>query len=161
MRITALLRSFTRPGTQDRVAAGTISADEPIVAPARCFADADSAAAAAHGNPTEDPTKPYGDHPFGLYSVIAVVWSESAIEQKTYGPVRLLLDPIAGDALIAKGNGRVGLCIHGGATNERGELRATHGCLRVDDDTAVALAEAVQTELSAGRSVGYACEAIE
>lgn len=160
MRIVAQLRRYQRRGTTDWVGAGTIAADEPIVKPARCYADADGQAAAAHGNPTEDPLKPFGDHPFGLYDAVAVIWSETDEERRTYGPVRIRLEPVAGDALKAKANGRTGICIHGGGLNAAGELRATHGCLRVDDDTAVALAVAVETELKAGRSVGYACEQI-
>jgi hypothetical protein len=157
MRIVAQLRRYQRPGTTDWVGAGTIAAHEPFIAPARCYADADGAAAAAHGNPSEDPTRSFGDHPFGLSNAVAVTWSTSAAERATYGPVRILLDGLAGDALAAKKNGRTGICIHGGPLRD-GQLRATHGCLRVDDDTAIGLAQAIETELRAGRAVGYACE---
>lgn len=160
MRIVAQLRRHQRPGSHDWVGRGTISSDEPRIGPARCYADADGAAAAEHGNPSEDPTLPYGDHPFGLSIAVAVVWSETDAERRMYGPVRIVLEGIAGDALKAKANGRTGICIHGGGLDARGELRATHGCLRVDDDTAVALASAVEDELRAGGSVGYACEEI-
>ena len=160
MRITAQLRRSRRPGTNDWVGEGTIFASEPDVAPARCYADADGAAAAAHGNPTEDPLRAFGDHPVGLYLVIAVRWSTTESERQKYGPVRLRLDPLAGDALKAKRNGRDGLCIHGGPLAADGRLRATNGCLRTDDETAIALAKAVERELHAERSVGYACEEI-
>ena len=161
MRIVAHLRSWQRPGTTDWVGAGTITADEPSIGPARCYADADGAAAAAHGNPSEASTRAYGDHPFGLSEAVAVVWSSTEAERRSYGPVRIRLDGVAGDALTAKQNGRTGICIHGGALNDRGELRATNGCLRVDDDTAVALASAAEAELKAGRSVGYSCEEVD
>jgi hypothetical protein len=160
VRIVAQLRRYQRPGTTDWVGAGTITADEPAIGPARCYADADGATAAQHGNPDERPPRPFGDHPSGVYDVVAVVWSETDAELRMYGPVRLRLDPLAGDALRAKENGRTGLAISCGALNDRGELRATHGCLRVDNDTAVSLASAVESELQAGRSVGYACDEI-
>jgi hypothetical protein len=159
VRIIAQLRRYQRPSTNDWVGAGTIWAEEPAIAPGRAHADAVGATAAAHGNLTEDATRPFGDHPFGLYEVAGVVWSSTDPERQLYGPVRLRLEPIAGQALEAKKNGRTGLAIHGGPTRE-GQLRATLGCLRVDDDTAVALATAVEAELQAGRAVGYACEEI-
>lgn len=159
MKIVASLRRFQRPGTNDWAGRGTIAAVDPVVAPARCYADADGAAAAAHGNPDELSTLPFGDHPFGLYHAVAVIWSKTEAEFQTYGPVRILLDPIAGDALEAKKNGRTGLCIHGGPTRA-GELRATHGCLRVDDATARALALAIEPELALHHHVEYLCEQV-
>ena len=159
MRIVVQLRRYQRPETADWVGAGTISSEEPRLGPARAYADADGAAAAAHGNQDEDPTQPFGDHPFGLSNAVAVRWSTTDAERQKYGPVRILLEGLAGDALVAKQNGRTGICIHGGPLRE-GQLRATNGCLRVDDDTAVALARAVEIELQAGRAVGYACEEI-
>lgn len=160
MRITAKLRRFELPSTGDIVASGTISCDDPRMKPARCYADADSADAAAHDNPTEDATRPFGDHPFGEYRVVDVRWTVTERDRRRYGPVRLVLDPIAGDALKAKENGRAGLAIHGGPTRD-GALRATNGCLRVDDDTAEALASAASTALRAGRLVTYVCEEIQ
>lgn len=159
MRVIAQLRRYQRPSTNDWVGAGTIWAEEPALAPARAYADADGAAAAAHGNADEDPTRAFGDHPFGLSHLVKVTWSTTEEEFAHYGPVRILLDPIGGQALEAKKNGRTGLCIHGGPLRD-GQLRATNGCLRVDDATAVALARAVEHELQAGRLVPYACEEI-
>ena len=72
MKIVAMLRRYQRPGTEDWVGEGTIASSDPLIGPARAYADADSAAAAAHGNPGEDPERPFGDHPFGAYDVVAV-----------------------------------------------------------------------------------------
>ncbi len=159
MRITALLHRYQRAGTTDWVGAGTIASSDPRMDPARAYADADGAAAVAHGNADESSTRPFGDHPFGEYLVVAVRWSKTDDERQHYGSVRLLLDPVGGDALIAKNNGRTGLCIHGGPLRDE-QLRATNGCLRVDDVTAVALAKLVEPELTAGCSVHYVCEEI-
>ena len=38
----------------------------------RCRGKADSAMAAHHGNPSRDPTHEWGDHPAGMYNVVAV-----------------------------------------------------------------------------------------
>jgi len=159
MIIKAQLQRYLRPSTQDWVGAGAIWAEEPPIAPARAYADADSGTAAAHGNPSEDPTRPFGDHPVGTYKIIGVVWSRTAKEKQLYGPVRLRLDPEGGQALEAKQNGRTGLAIHGGPVRD-GALRATNGCLRVDDATAVLLAQAAEAELASGRPVEYVCEEV-
>ena len=157
MKITAKLCRFELPSTGDIVGTGTISCEEPKMPPKRCYADADQAEAAKHDNPTEDPLKPFGDHPFGTYNVIDVRWSSSERERRLYGPVRLALDPVEGDALKAKEGGRTGLAIHGGPTRN-GALRATFGCLRVDDETAEALAKAATDAIKSGRGVSYTCE---
>ena len=160
MRIVSRLKRQHRPGApEDEVRVGTIEVEPGVAPPAEAYADADSQAAAAHGNPGELATEPFGDHPFGSYRVTAVKRSSTAQEMERYGPVRLQLDPISGEALTAKINGRIGLCIHGGPTRN-GRLRATNGCLRVHDSTANALAVAVEAELHAGRAVRYDCEEV-
>ena len=63
------------------------------------------------------------------------------------------------NALKAKEGGRSGLAIHGGPTRN-GALRATFGCLRVDDDTAEMLANAAVDTIKAGRAVSYVCEEV-
>src|SRR5574341_1177802 len=101
-----------------------------LFGPVRARGEADNRGAAIQGNPAEDPAQLYGDHPAGLYRVIA-------IEQKdheTYGPYFLLLDPLEGEALEAKLHGRAGLGIHGGRLHGDGRLRETYGCLRLDND---------------------------
>ena len=158
MKIVARMRRFERPSTDDWISAGTIRCDQ-LELTARCYADADSAQAKKHGNPGEDSTLPFGDHPFGTYAVTDVRWSSTKPERQAYGPVRLALDPASGDAFIAKQNGRTGLAIHGGPTRE-GALRATFGCLRVDDETAEALAVVAESLLRDGRAVDYVCEEI-
>ena len=104
---------------------------------------ADNAGAAAHGNPTRDPTRPYGDCPIGTYDVTG--WAptdrSNTEEVDRFGPHgKLVLDPTGGPALEAKRNGRYGLLIHGGRLNMSQRLRPTYGCLRVSD---AAMAEIV------------------
>ena len=158
MKIVAQMRRYKRPSTDDWIASGTIRCDQ-LELTARCFADADSVRATKAGNPSEDPRQPFGDHPFGIYLVTDVRWSATEKERQAYGPVRLALDPIADDALVAKQNGRNGLAIHGGPTRD-GALRATFGCLRVDDETAEALAVAAEARLKEGKVVDYICEEV-
>lgn len=159
MKIIARMRRFQRPSNNDWIAAGTLSC-EMIDLHARCYADADGAEAAKHGNLSEDPLKPFGDHPFGTYVVTDVRWSTTDKQRELYGPVRLALDPVNGDALVAKQNGRTGLAIHGGPLRD-GMLRATFGCLRVDDETAEALGSAAAERLREGRGVSYVCEELK
>ena len=160
MKIVAQMRRYKRPSTDDWVAAGTIRCDQ-LELTARCYADADSKRATTAGNPSEDPKEPFGDHPFGVYLVADVRWSTTTKEKQLYGPVRLALDPIAGDALTAKQNGRTGLAIHGGPLAKDGSLRATFGCLRVDDETVEELAAAATARLKDGKSVDYVCEEVK
>ena len=97
---------------------------------------ADNAGAAAHGNPTRDPLRPYGDLPTGTYAVIGVspVDRGDAEEVDRFGPWgKMVLDPEGGPALEAKRNGRYGLLIHGGRLSPAQRLRPTYGCLRVTD----------------------------
>ena len=160
MKIVAQMRRYKRPSTDDWIAAGTIRCEQ-LELTARCYADADSKRAVAAGNPTEDSKESFGDHPFGIYLVTDVRWSTTEKEKQAYGPVRLALDPIAGDALVAKQNGRNGLAIHGGPLTTDGALRATFGCLRVDDETVEALAAAATERLKDGKSVDYVCEEVK
>lgn len=89
---------------------------------------ADNVKARNMGNPARDPTRLFGDTPTGLYEAcFDKVFSPVA----TYGPYPVItMDPISGDALIAKQNGRAGLWVHGGNTTLRGLLRPTFGSLR-------------------------------
>ena len=97
-----------------------------------CLGKSDNAAAAAHGNPARNPLLPFGDIPTGTY---AGVWSVPLIPARSYGPNPVLvLNPVSGDALTAKNNGRFGLLIHGGDLNAAGKFRPTHGCVRVGND---------------------------
>ena len=124
---------------------------------------ADSQAATAHGNPTRDPLQPFGDHPSGTYLVTEVVAIDpgDAGQYRKFGPYKLRLDPVAGDALQAARNGRTDLLLHGGAPGTPGtanELRASNGCGRTADETIAGIAALVAPELASGRAVLYTCE---
>lgn len=98
-----------------------------------CLGRSDNAAAAKHGNPTRLTTFPFGDLPTGDYMATRTVPGKP---EKAYGRgIRWVLNPLSGDALTAKHNGRYGLLIHSGALMPDGRLRPTHGCLRVHDTT--------------------------
>ena len=79
-----------------------------------------------------------GNTPTGTYDGVGF---EIKSNQNSYGPVALRLRAKSGDALIAHDEyGRDGLLIHGGSLGGpgywrgAGALRATHGCLRLDND---------------------------
>jgi hypothetical protein len=97
---------------------------------------ADNLGAAAHGNPTRDPTRPYGDWAAGTYAVtgLAPVDRSDPEEVNTFGPWgKLVLDPTGGPALDGKRHGRYGLLLHGGRLSMSQRLRPTYGCGRVAD----------------------------
>lgn len=120
------------------------------VATFRCLGKADNAAAKRQGNPQRDPLKQYGDTPTGVYiGTLGVTY-----KGRTYGefPV-IMLSPVSGDALRAQDKGgRSGLWIHGGDPRN-GELRPTHGCVRVDDSTQKILVELLKAS-------GNRCEVV-
>jgi hypothetical protein len=102
-----------------------------------------------------DPGQPAGGHPSGVYRVRIPV--HHPVPADAYGPVFLPLEPLDGEALAARERGRSGFGIHGGRLHPDGGLRPTFGCLRVDDDAAVALARLVAAEHATGRDVLYEC----
>lgn len=108
-------------------------ADQLVLGPVNCLGRADSGDAKLHGNPERDSLHLFGDTPTGKYRIAQLMShqrSESDIH--TYGTYpAVLLDPLSGDALKAKQNGRSGLMIHGGAPSASGKLRPTHGCIRI------------------------------
>lgn len=112
-----------------------------VVGPYACRGKADQQAATAHGNPTRAPWLPYGDHPAGGYRVVLVQHDKPT--PQTFGPFFILLDPITGDALRGKQNGRQGIAIHGGDPTPDGGLRATKGCLRITNEAVTFLAALV------------------
>jgi lipoprotein-anchoring transpeptidase ErfK/SrfK len=64
--------------------------------------------------------------------------------ERKYGPHGwITLNPVAGQALEAKRNGRFGLLIHGGAPGAGGALRPTFGCLRLTNGDMRGLMEIV------------------
>lgn len=127
--------------------------------PVRCKGVADRAEAAIHHNPTQDPTLPFGHHPWGLYRVTVVtdVAADEPTKRLHYGPAAIWLDPIGGDAKKAEDDGRTGFGIHGGLMLPDGSLRATYGCLRVDDENAERLAGLTREAIRTG-PVFYRCE---
>jgi len=139
----------------DRALEGDIYLDGMLLGRAR--GKADNQRAIDKGNPTRNTTMPFGDHPYGTYRVVEVR-DCSAAEMHSYGPHKLVLDPIGGDALAAKQNGRTDLEIHGGDPQSDGvSLRATYGCLRVNNNVIKALALRVKEALARGETVEYVC----
>lgn len=129
MKLKVLLKkNRDLPGTLSIIRAdGSIDGEMP------CLGRSDNKSARQSGNPRRDPLHRFGDIPTGEY--IATIVPSSANEE-SFGPYeRLLLDPVGGDALIAKANGRDQLMIHGGAPGKNpnifGGLRPTLGCIRV------------------------------
>ena len=86
------------------------------------------------GNPTCSPISLYGDTPLGRYKIIAISPSGpgTPYDSHRYGDVGVIkLDPIGGDALLAKSVGRTGLLVHGGDPGPHSLLRRTNGCIRM------------------------------
>lgn len=131
---------------------------EAVFGPVRCRGEADNANAAAYDNVIEDPTRVGGDHPYGTYRVVGVV--EDPGDAHAYGPCFVQLRPVAGEALESWIKGRRGIGIHGGAPGAGGTLRATYGCLRLDDWSVAQLAVLLAVERAAGREVFYDCAAL-
>ena len=123
---------------KDRMSEGVIEffRDEKLLGSFRCLARSDSSAASAHGNPTRDPMRPFGDLPAGIYRAIKTIpAADRAAERRSYGTQpRFVLTPLSGPALLSVQ--RWGLLIHGGDLGRGGALRPSHGCLRWDDSTA-------------------------
>jgi len=104
-----------------------------VAGPFRCFGKADNAQAARHGNRSRNPVFRFGDTPSGDYRARFV--ASHKLSTDTYGVNGyIMMEPIGGDALVARRNGRSGLWIHGGVLRN-GQLRPTFGCVRVDDST--------------------------
>lgn len=122
-----------------------------LLGPFRCRGKADSAEAGKHGNPSRDSEAPFGDHPSGLSKIISVEHKDPA----HFGPAFFRLQAIAGDALDGQRRGRDGMGMHGGLPMTDGSLRATFGCLRIDNDMARACEPLVTAALAAGRTVFF------
>jgi len=92
--------------------------------------------ATAHGNPLADPTMAYGDTPTGTYNITGMpgfVFPYNNLH--SYGPNGVIqLDPLSGQAAVAKANGRFGFLFHGGDPGPGGALRRTNGCMRLQND---------------------------
>src|SRR6185436_4954123 len=113
-----------------------------VAGPFAAYGKADPSDAAAHDNQSCDPLRLFGNTPCGHYKFVIAVptgrgtpYSESA-----YGPLgAIVLEPVAGDALLAAANGRRGLMIHGGTPGAGEALRATNGCIRLSNNDMAAL----------------------
>jgi hypothetical protein len=146
---------------QDRIGEGIITW---YSGSARCRGKADSQKAAAMGNPTRDPRKPWGDHPAGRY-VITGVRAVPAEAAHSYGPFKIVLrveNLLSDDECADRENAEVGddgILIHGGdPTTDGVSLRATYGCLRINNSTAIALAALIRAALATGEDISYVCE---
>jgi hypothetical protein len=143
LQINIVLPNFrVRPG-QFSVIDGT---GLVVLGPVACLGKADSATAALHGNPSRDPALPFGDTPTGTYAVVEfVVHTPGETSLHTYGAhPSILLNPLSGQALTAKNQGRTGLMIHGGAPSATGGLRPTNGCVRLAEEDQGSLVALIQ-----------------
>ena len=94
-----------------------------------------------------------GNTPTGEYEISRIV-DTTGWSQTSYGPNGALrLKPTSGNALAAEKNaGRKGLLIHGGSAGGAGywrgsgELRATHGCLRLANEDVRRLIDSIWQE---------------
>lgn len=149
--------------TKDRFEAGVVFIQNgagDILGPWRARGEADNTNAKSHDNEREDPTQPYGDHPTGLYRIDTVTNVEEA-KLDTYGKFFIKLDPLNGEALKAKEQGRTGLGIHAGKLHEDHRLRETFGCLRIDADTLEYFVDRIREQFLASRVVLYECRLIQ
>lgn len=105
---------------------------EVIAGPFPALAKADKQSAIRNGNPKRNPIKPFGDTPTGLYELSI---THPLTPPRSYGiHAAFRMNPVSGQALQAKINGRSGLLIHGGTSGAGGRLRPTHGCIRLFDE---------------------------
>ncbi len=109
----------------------------------------DEAAATAAGNPTRDPTKPFGATPTGNFTASLSHVPDTPADRHSYGQPdatggipTIDLIPILGQppSQAARGwqAGRRGIKIHSGHLNS-GALAETHGCLRLFEQDLTAL----------------------
>jgi L,D-transpeptidase catalytic domain len=118
--------------------------------------------AEAVGNADRVSTLRNGHTPTGSYKIhqLAPTGDGTGRSSYSYGPHgAYVLEPISGDALTAKQNGRTGLLIHSGDPGEGGLLRATLGCLRLSNDNMRRLIEAVRA--AGDNPVMNRCELVE
>jgi len=130
-----------------------------LLGPWRCRGEADNQNAARANNVIEDPTRVGGDHPAGTYRLVKAVsfHPTDTAHFPTFGPWFFLLDPLDGEALVAKQQGRTGLGLHGGAPGPGDMLRATYGCLRLFNDGVLRLAGLI---LPLPPDLHYICEVL-
>ncbi|MET3207389.1 UNVERIFIED_CONTAM: hypothetical protein ABIC26_000323 [Paenibacillus sp. PvR008] len=99
------------------------------------------------------PTEIDGNTPTGEYTAqLAPPRTDTAAHRRSYGMNGIVeMDPISGQALIAKRNGRTGLWIHGGAPSSTGGLRPTHGCVRLSEEDQAGLVSAIKRAGGSGK----------
>jgi hypothetical protein len=91
--------------------------------------------AAAHGNPSRNPLRAYGDTPLGTFAVRGVIPSGPGTEFEDESLGRhgvVVLEPVSGQAALADAHGRFRLFIQGGRDGDE-SLRATAGAIRLRD----------------------------
>lgn len=143
---------------QDREAEGSlwvIDNSRLIFGPVRCRGEADNTGAQKANNVQEDPTQSYGDHPYGVSRIAAIIRDPKPVD--TYGPAFISLNPVSGEAWQGRINDRKGIGIHGGKLGPNGMLRATYGCLRMTNEDLVKLVELIEPHLAEG--IFYECAA--
>ncbi|WP_025693315.1 L,D-transpeptidase [Paenibacillus zanthoxyli] len=99
------------------------------------------------------PTEIDGNTPTGEYTAqLASPRNDTAKNRRSYGMYGIVqMDPVSGQALTAKRNGRTGLWIHGGAPSDSGGLRPTHGCVRLSEDNQDGLVKAIKAAGGSGK----------
>lgn len=138
-----LLRDRTKVGRLTLISNEGI----PLCGPFPALGLADNAAASAHHNHHRDPVLPFGDTPTGGYKFSII--NTPLTPKHSYGPYGAIsLDPISGDALSAEQHGRSGLLIHSGDPGANGNLRPTHGCIRLFDADLKTLLQALSQDHS-------------
>ena len=118
--------------------------DHVCFGPVAALGKADGGEAAAHGNPSRDPAKPFGDTPTGQFIGSLRYEENTPHDLHSFGnpdwtgkiPI-IHLQPLNGDSdawrrqMFEGAAVDVGLAIHSGAPGGFGELRPTFGCVRV------------------------------
>jgi hypothetical protein len=130
----------------DRTKTGTLTLVNPgtglvFFGPVPVLGRAARDKASAQGNPSGSSLKPYGDTPTGSYDVARIVGNGNSTSRPIAGYGQsgsIVMEPTGGDALVAKGNGRVGLLIHAGrhafsSVVDARALKPTNGCIRMLD----------------------------
>ena len=124
----------------DRDYAGQIriknSAGKRLAGPFPVCGRADDKLARENKNPGRDPLLPFGDMPLGEYQLRQIIESGTGTPYpgEEFGSAGIiLLQPKAGEAVLADANGRFGFFIQGGVLSRNGRLRPADGSLRLSN----------------------------
>ena len=151
----------------DRTQTGTIAliddVGRTIAGPFPALGKSTDRLAVEAQNPQRDPTMENGDTPLGDYAVGGFVKTGTGkYPALSYGSVGAVhLEPISGQALQAKNNGRTGLMIHAGRPKPDGHLVATLGCVRVHEEAMTELLAAIITAGSPPDSCSFLTATIQ